>query len=213
MTDPTSPAAAPSRQGGLGLLMFLLLLAVGAGVLLLTRKGPQLVVHNTLVEPVTVIAGGTELQIAEGETAEIDLKRGERLFAQWYLVQPTGPNGAPLGELMQGTMQEENPRGRLELEISSRTGTGNYFAPLVSNATDRSLRIIVNAGLQGAIDCNCGVPAGATRTRIGYYRLFQNSTVRAVDGQGKSATFRDLGPQVRDGTGTVGLRFNPADFR
>jgi hypothetical protein len=211
----TTPAPSPEpRRGGFGFLVLLLLLAIGAALFLVARSGgPRLVVHNALVEPVKVIAGGTELQVAEGGTAEIKLARGERLFAQWYLVQPTGPNGAPLGELMQGTIQEENPRGRLALEISSRTGTGNYFAPLVSNTTDRSLRIIVNAGLQGSVDCNCGVPAGATRTRIGYYRLFQNSTVRAVDGQGKTATFQDLGPQVRDGGGAVGLRFNPADFR
>ena len=37
-------------------------------------------------------------------------------------------------------------------------------------------------------------------------------TVRAVDGQGKNATFTDLGPQVKDASGAVGLRFNSADF-
>jgi hypothetical protein len=195
-------------------LVLLLVLAIGVAVYLVMRSGGTvLVVRNTLVEPVKVIAGGAEIQIAEGDTAQINLKRGERLFAQWYLVQPIGPGGAPMGELMQGTLQEEEPRGRIELEITSRTGTGDYFAPLLTNTTDRSLRIIVNAGLQGAIDCDCGVPAGATRTRIGYYRLFQNSTVRAVDGQGRSATFQDLGPQVKDAGGAVGLRFNPGDFR
>ena len=213
MTNPTSPAAAP-RRSGLGPLVLLLLLAIGAAVFLLARSGgPRLIVHNTLVEPVKVIAGGTELQIAEGGTAEIKLQRGERLFAQWYLVQPVGPNGAPLGELMQGTLQQENARGRIELEVTARTGDGNYFAPLVSNTTDRSLRIIVNAGLQGSIDCDCGVSAGTSRTRIGYYRLFQNSTVQAVDGQGRRAMFRDLGAQVRDAGGGVGLRFNSGDFR
>jgi hypothetical protein len=192
----------------------LLVLAIGFAVFLVLRGGGAvLVVRNTLVEPVKVIAGGSEIEIAEGGTADISLKRGERLFAQWYLVQPMGPGGTPMGELMQGTFQQEEPRGRIELEITSRTGTGAYFAPLVSNTTDRSLRIIVNAGLQGAIDCDCGVPAGATRTRIGYYRLFQNSTVRAVDGQGRSATFQDLGPQVKDASGAVGLRFNAGDFR
>ena len=74
-----------------------------------------------------------ELEIAEGGEAEIKLERGERLFAQWYLVQPLGPGGKPMGELMQGTLQQEKPRGRVELEITSRTGSGDYFAPLVSN--------------------------------------------------------------------------------
>lgn len=212
MTAPPSSPTEP-RRGGVGPLLLLLVLAIGAAIFLLTRGGPVLVVRNTLVEPVKVVAGGAELQVAEGGSGEIRLKRGERLFAQWYLVQPIGPGGAPMGELMQGTLQQENPRGRIELEITSRTGDGDYFAPLLTNGTDRSLRIIVNAGLQGAVDCDCGVPAGASRTRIGYYRLFQNSTVRAADGQGKSATFRDLGLQVRDPSGAVGLRFNPADLR
>jgi hypothetical protein len=195
-------------------LVLLLLLAIGVAMFMVMRGGGTvLVVRNTLVEPVKVIAGGQEIQVPEGGTAEIDLRRGERLFAQWYLVQPLGPGGRPLGELMQGTMREDNPRGRLQLDITSSTGTGNYFAPLLTNGTDRSLRIIVNAGLQGSIDCDCGVPAGATRTRIGYYRLFRNSTVRAVDGQTRSATFENLGSRVTDPGGAVGLRFNPGDFR
>jgi hypothetical protein len=210
---PSTPPVAEPRRRGLGPLLFLLLLAVGAAAFLFLRGGPVLLIRNSLVEPVKVIAGGQELQVAEGAEAEIKLPRGERLFAQWYLVQPLGPGGAPMGELMQGTLQQDKPRGRVELLITSRTGDAEYFAPLVTNSTDRSLRIIVNAGLQGAIDCDCGVSAGGSRTRIGYYRLFQNSTVQAVDGQGRRATFRDLGPQVRDPSGAVGLRFNSGDFR
>ena len=212
MTSPTS-VSPESRRGGVGPLVLLLALAIGFAVFLLMRSGPVLVVRNLLVEPVKVIAGGTEVQVAEGGTAEISLQRGERLVAQWYLVQPMGPGGAPMGELMQGTLQDEDPRRRVELEITSRTGAGDYFAPLLTNGTDRSLRIIVNAGLQGSFDCQCGIPVGGTRTRIGYYRLYQNSTVRAVDGQGRSATFQNLGPQVKDAGGAVGLRFNPGDFR
>ena len=205
--------ATSSRRGAAGFLVVLLLLAIGVAVFLVMRSGPVLVVRNTLVEPVKVIAGGTEMEIAEGGSATISLKRGERLFAQWYVVQPMGPGGTPMGELVQGTLKNDEPRGRVELEITSTTGAGDYFSPLITNGTDRSLRIIVNAGLQGSIDCDCGVPAGATRTRIGYYRLYQNSTVRAVDGQGRSAMFQNLGPQVKDASGAVGMRFNPSDFR
>ena len=211
MIAPATPAS--TRRGSVAPLVLLLCLAIGVAVFLVMRSGPVLVVHNRLVEPIKIIAGGTELQIAEGGTAEISLKRGERLFAQWYLVQPLGPGGSPMGELMQGTLQDDDPGGKVELEITATTAGGDYFAPLLTNGTDRPLRIIVNAGLQGAVDCACGVPAGANRTRIGYYRLYQNSTVRAVDGQGKSATFEDLGRQVNDPGGALGLRFNPGDFR
>ena len=209
---PTQPISEPAGRR-MASLILLLVVAIGVALFLVFRAGPVLVVQNRLVEPVKIIAGGQELQVPEGGEAEIKLDRGEKLFAQWYLVQPVGPNGKPMGELMQGTLQQEKPRGKVELTITSRTGDGDYFAPLVSNGTDRSLRIIVNAGLQGSADCDCGVPAGATRTRIGYYRLYQNSAVRAVDGQGSSAAFRDLGAQVRDLSGAVGLRFNSADFR
>jgi hypothetical protein len=209
----TVRTAISSRRGAAGFLVLLLLLAIGVALFLVMRNGPVLLVRNTLVEPVKVIAGGSEVEIAEGSTSEIRLQRGERLFAQWYLVQPMGPGGTPMGELIQGTLKNDKPRGRVELEITSITGTGDYFSPLITNGTDRSLRIIVNAGLRGSIDCDCGVPAGATRTRIGYYRLYQNSTVRAVDGQGRTATFDNLGPRVNDAGGAVGLRFNPADFR
>ena len=211
MFAPVPPAS--TRRGGVAPLVLLLFLAIGVALCLVMRSGPVLVVRNTLVEPVKVIAGGSELQIAEGGNAEISLKRGERLFAQWYLVQPLGPGGSPMGELMQGTLQDDDPGGKVELEITSSTADGDYFAPLLSNGTDRSLRIIVNAGLQGSVDCACGVPAGANRTRSGDYRLYQNSTGRAVDGQGNSATFPDLGREVKDPSGAVGLRFNPGDFR
>jgi hypothetical protein len=86
-----------------------------------------------------------------------------------------------------------------------------FFAPLITNETGRALRVTVNAGSAAAMDCACTVPAGAAA--IGYYPLFQNSTVRVTDAANRSAMFTDLGPNVDRETGIVGLRFSAGDLR
>jgi hypothetical protein len=102
-----------------------------------------------------------------------------------------------------------SPRRR---EISARAGDEAYFAPLITNATDQPLVVTVNAGLQGSEIC-CTVPAGVTRAHIGYYPLYQNSTVRVEDPQGRWAQFADLGPNADASSGVVGLRFENGDLR
>jgi len=66
------------------------------------------------------------------------------------------------------------------------------------------------------VDVGCAVRPGARRVFIGYYRLFQNSTVqaRAMEaGSSGSAVFRELGSQVTAANGSVGLRFEDKDLR
>jgi hypothetical protein len=47
---------------------------------------------------------------------------------------------------------------------------------------------------------------------IGYYRLYENSTVAARAPGVRAAVFRHLGPQVTAADGTVGLRFEDKDL-
>src|SRR3954453_23556932 len=118
-----------------------------------------------------------------------------------------------MGEPVKGAVVVRELRTTVRGEARPRTGEADFFAPLISNGGKEAILVTANAGLQGAVDCGCAVRPGATRVFIGYYRLYQNSTVRARDGRGRIATFRDLGPKVTDADGTVGLRFEAKDFR
>jgi hypothetical protein len=105
-------------------------------------------------------------------------------------------------------------RGTAQGAAGPRTDEADYFAPLITNAATEPLRVLVNAGLQGAVDCGCAVRPGATRVFVGYYRLYQNSTVRARGVTSRhEATFHDLGPQVTRADGAAGLRFEDRDLR
>jgi hypothetical protein len=48
---------------------------------------------------------------------------------------------------------------------------------------------------------------------IGYYPLYENSTVQATSPERARAVFRDLGSRVVSGDGSVGLRFEEKDLR
>lgn len=214
--DASTPAPAPPPGPAIpraALVLLLLLLAgAAAGVYLLLR--PHLIFTNTLAAPVRLAVGSDAPRVlAPGASVRLAISRGRTLVAQWEMVRPISANETPMGEAVRGSTVLREPSGTVRASAGSRTADGAYFAPLVTNAGTQGIRVLVNAGLQGAVDCGCAVRPGGRRVFIGYYRLFQNSTVRAyVTGAG-TATFRDLGPQVTAPDGTVGLRFEDNDLR
>jgi hypothetical protein len=217
---PTPPPAWPTRPAGSGfrllpiLLLFVLIAAAAAGVLLLLR--PRVEFRNGLAGPVRVVVGdGAGQVVAPGGSVRLPVARGKTTVAQWELQRPLSADGKPMGETVRGSSVVRDPSGTTALIALPRPDDTAYFAPLITNASTRPLRVTINAGLQGAVDCGCAVRPGARRVFIGYYRLFQNSTVRArvMEGGASSATFRDLGPQVTAPDGTVGLRFEDKDLR
>lgn len=215
LADP-NPAAPSARPEGprvslaVGALL-LLVLAVAGGALLLTR--PRLIFTNSLVAPVTLSIGqGAPRTVASGATVRVVVSRGKTLLAEWRVIRPRSADDQPMGVEVHGATVFRSPRGTMRMRASSRSGDGDYFAPLITNATSQLLRVSVNAGLTGAMDCGCAVRPGATRAFIGYYHLFQNSTVEVRAGELRAA-FQDLGPQVTVANGTVGLRFEDQDLR
>src|SRR5437867_147135 len=198
-------AVKPRRVGWVVLVIVLPVLALGAGAMFFRQ--PTLVFQNRLTDMVAVQAAGEERRILPGGSFELKLERGRRLNLSWQLVSRLGVS---LGD----TIAIPSPRGTVRLAATARPTHGAFFEPLITNETGEPLSITVNAGLAGAQRCGCTIPPGAVRMAIGYYPLFENSTVRAdaVAG-GRSATFRDLGKQVDVSRGTVGLLFRAEDLR
>jgi hypothetical protein len=193
------------------LLALLLALAVTVSVYLFFGR-TRLRFTNRLAAPVRLAVGERVDTVPGGLTVELDVPRGSTSVAEWELVRPLSADDRPMGEEIRGAAVLRG-RGTLVDSAWVRQGDADYFAPLITNASRNPLRVTVNAGLQGALDCGCAVRPEATRVFIGYYRLYQNSTVRARAPSGAEATFRDLGPQVTRRDGTVGLRFEEKDLR
>jgi hypothetical protein len=193
---------AGSRRGWAVPVIAIAAIGVGAAAVLL--KQPRLEFENALADTVTVQAGPVTWRIPPGE--KIKLEPGK---ITWRVVRPRAGSrelGLPLGQ--------ELTAQRGTIRATPRPAAQAYFEPLITNETGRPITITINAGLAGAVSCNCTVPAGAVRMPIGFYLLFQNSTVRAEDpGTGASATFRDLGPHVDRTRGTVALKFRAEDLR
>ena len=177
-------------------------LGIGAGAILL--KEPKLQFENALADTITVQQGPVTWRVPPGE--RVSLEPG---IVVWRVVRPRAGDrelGLHLGQ------QLRVQRGIIR--TTTKPASQAYFEPLITNETGRPITIVINAGLAGAVSCNCTVPAGAVRMGIGYYQLFQNSTVRAEDpGSGATATFTDLGPKVDRTRGTIGLRFRAEDLR
>jgi hypothetical protein len=213
---PAEPMVSRSRRKPPRLTPVLLIVLLVAGVLggwyVLSR--PRLVFTNQLAAPIWIAVGqAAPVSIPPGATTRLSLPTGGSQVVQWNLARPLSANERPMGEELRGSVVLREPKGTIRRSATARGAGMDHFAPLITNAADELLRVTVNAGLEGTVDCGCAVRPGARRVFIGYYRLYQNSTVRARDSAGRSATFRDLGPQVTAPDGIVGLRFETKDLR
>jgi hypothetical protein len=177
-------------------------------------RRPRLVFTNQLAAPIWLAVGqGAPVKLGSGDTQTLPIAGSGSLVVQWNLARPLSADQRPMGEELRGSIVIRDPQGTVNRSATARGEGADYFAPLVTNATEDLLRVMVNAGLEGAVDCGCAVRPGARRVFVGYYRLYKNSTVRARNSAGRSATFRDLGPSVTTPDGTLGLRFEAKDLR
>jgi hypothetical protein len=195
------------------LLLILALLIAGAAAAYLLLGRSRLRFTNRLAAPVRLVVGDdAPVTVEPDRTVTLSLARGRTLVAEWSVERPLSADGQPMGEPIMGSVVLREPRGTVADSADTIEGEADYFAPLITNAATVPLRVTVNAGLPGALDCGCAVRPGGRRVFIGYYRLYANSTVQARGSRGE-ATFRELGAQVTTRDGTVGLRFEDRDLR
>jgi hypothetical protein len=211
---PRFRRSVPAFRGRRTILLLALLLLAAAAAGWYFVSSPRLLFTNELAGPVRLAAEQqTPVTLAPGETVRVATRRGRAMVALWELVRPLSADGRPMGSEVRGSVVVRGPSGTVRRSAQARGTDADYFAPLITNASEALLRVMVNAGLEGSLDCGCAVRPGARRVFIGYYPLFQNSTVRATAGNGRSATFRDLGPSVITPDGAIGLRFDAKDLR
>ncbi len=195
------------------LLLFLLIVAAALGGLYFLLR-PRLEFTNRLAAPVRLVVDGAAPEVVPPRSSvRLAAPWGRTLIATWELSRPFSADGRPMGEELRGSVVQRGTWGTIRRSAASRGPDGNFFAPLITNDSQDQLRVTVNAGLDGALDCGCAVRPGAKRVFLGYYRLYQNSTVQGKGSGGRAATFRDLGPSVVAPDGTVGLRFQSQDLR
>jgi hypothetical protein len=192
-----------------------LLLVTGAALAVVYWLArPQIRFTNGLIAPVRLTMDNDPAQtIAPGTSARVGAPWRKSVLVSWELIRPLSADGRPMGETLGGSLMLRDSWGTTKRIVAARGSHGNYFAPLITNATPDLLRITVNAGLEGALDCGCAVRPDARRVFIGYYRLYENSTVQATSPARMRAVFRGLGSRVVSHDGSVGLRFEEKDLR
>jgi hypothetical protein len=218
LTPPNSERATfsarrSSARGPLIPVALLLLLAAALIAAYLMAR-PQLRFTNGLLAPVRLTMNTDPPRtIAPGTSVRVAAPWRKPVLVSWESLRPPSADGRPMGETLGGSLMLRGGWGKTERTVAARGSHGNYFAPLITNATPDLLRITVNAGLEGALDCGCAVRPDARRVFIGYYRLYQNSTVLAAASGPRRAVFTDLGSRVVSENGSVGLRFEEKDLR
>ncbi len=206
------PTSAPPPRRGRWAAAVVVLLAAGAVWWLFGRPASVRLENQLTVPAIVTLPNGDSLSVAAGGAAEVRLGRPGFARLLWRAEPLRSAGGATHGQGLSGEIAVEAGRGTTSAVLSLARTRVPMFSPLISNETGGPLRITVNAGLDGAFDCLCAVPAGAVRMPIGFYPLYRNTTVQAVDASGRTAKFVDLGTQVEP-TGVVGLRFEASNFR
>jgi serine/threonine-protein kinase len=216
VSKPSGEISKPSgepRRFPVGLLAVVVLAALGIAGWYQFGRGVSLALANRFDLPVVVQLPNAE-SVTVDPLAEKTIRLAGAGFVRllWSVPARAGSTGI-MGDSVTGELTFTAVRGLNRKTVGLGDARVPMFEPLITNRSTRSLRITVNAGLAGAKSCQCTVPPGAVRQSVGFYPLYRNTTVQAADSAGRTAIYRDLGPQVDRRLWQVGLQFLDTNFR
>jgi hypothetical protein len=94
------------------------------------------------------------------------------------MVRPTLA-GTPLGDPFSGSFSPiTNPTQVVNYTITNQIGSQSYFVPILTNTGSQDRLMGINMLLTAQNLCHCIVPAGAKNVAAGYYKLYENSSIR-----------------------------------
>lgn len=152
----------------------------------------ELLITNSLLNPINISVNGTVVgSVPANETRRTTVQRSGSLNVAWDLVRTRTTSGVEVGDVLGGVFDPiSNPGATVSLTVDTRIGDQFIFSPVIVNNTSTTLLMGVNEGLQSQSRCNCTVPGLSSGTRIGYYKLFSNSNVRAYrSGSGYTGSY------------------------
>ena len=196
-----------------GIRWLILLAAAAAATYYFVTVPPQIVVRNNLVVPVEVKLDTSSIIPPGGNFGRV-IRPDAKVLGGWTIVRPRS-GAAELGVGVRGNIQIEGLNltqaisRKVTLDIDSWSAGGDrYFAPLITNLTGDSIRVVVNPG-SAAPGCHCWVGPGEKQV-IGYYDL-NESTIRVTNRE-RFALYRNLERLVDPVSGAVEIRVDSASF-
>ena len=196
-----------------GVRWLILAVAVGSAAYYFITERPQLVVRNNLIVPVEVKLDSSTL-VPPGSVFSRVIRPDNKVLGGWTIVRP-GLGATELGVGFRGNIQVDGLSltqaisRKVIYDIDSwTTGGDRYFAPLITNLTGDSIRVVVNPASREP-GCLCWLGPGEKQV-IGYYVL-DESTIR-VNNRERFAVYRNLERLVDPVSGAVEIRVDSSSF-
>ena len=142
-----------------------------------TPTSSTLTYTNSTYTPIEITLNGQFQTIQPGSNLKISGKPGETVSGTASTSGKT-TSGIVLGNTLTWTINDTYPASG-DLATDLYVGTDYFFLGITNNSSSTITKVFVNYGLQNQTSDNLSIPGDGKSYRVGYYKAFTNSNVRA----------------------------------